>query len=88
MLIQTVENCDNKLHVSGLSETWLTSQVPDNFMDINGFVCIRNDRHWYTDNRNHIKKGGGVCLYMNEHLHWSTESHQIHNRSNNDIEIQ
>ena len=89
LLSQAVENCDNNLHVLGLSETWLTDQIPDNFVHINNFACIRNDRTWSTAiNPANTKKGGGVCLYLSEHLNWSPTSYCDFNRSNNDIEIQ
>ena len=65
LLRHTVRNCDNKLHVLGLSETWLNLQTPDTFVQIDNYVCIRKDRSWSKpDKHNQIKKGGGVCLYL------------------------
>ena len=89
VLSQTVEQSKGYLHVLGLSETWLTCQIPDNFINIENYVCERLDREWGNpDFHGQVKKGGGVCLYINEHLNWSTSSFQKHNRSHNDIEIQ
>ena len=89
LLRHTVRNCDNKLHVLGLSETWLTLHIPDTFVQIDNYVCIRNDRSWSKpDKPNQIKKGGGVCLYLSDHLNSSTVKYQSFDRSNNDIEIQ
>ena len=74
MLKQAVESYDNNLHVLGISECWLTSKIPDSFENIDNFTCIRNDRDWGNiDTPNHIKKkGGGVCLYLNSKINWST----------------
>ena len=89
LLRHCLNDCSNNLHVLGLSETWLTQQIPDSFININEYVCIRNDRNWgKPGNPGQIKKGGGVCLYLNENLNWSSLSYQAYNRSDNDIEIQ
>ena len=39
-----------------LSETWLTSRVPDSMVSAAGYTIFRSDR---ID-----KKGGGVCMYI------------------------
>ena len=89
LLSQTVEGLNNSLHVLGLSETWLTNQIPDNLIEIKGYVCERLDRGWGNPvTPTQVKRGGGVCLYINEHLNWSTKSYSLFNRNNNDIEIQ
>ena len=89
VLRQTVEECNSNLHVLGISETWLTAQVPDNLIAFNNYICLRNDRNWGNPEKpGHIKKGGGVCIYIIENLNWSTSSYQVLNRSNNNIEIQ
>lgn len=38
-----------------ITETWLKPEIPTNAIDIDGFVCYRDDR---TD-----RKGGGVCIF-------------------------
>ena len=89
VLKQTVEGWENNLHVLGLSETWLNHDIPNNFIDINGYVCERSDRSWCNPaNPGQAKKGGGICLYVNEHLNWSTKSYNFLNRNSNEIEIQ
>ena len=89
VLRQAVENCNNNLHVLGLSETWLTDQIPDNFINFNGYTRVRGDRNWGDPAiQGQVKKGGGVCLYLTENINWTCESYEILNRSNNNIEIQ
>ena len=57
-----------------------TSQCPDTFIDIENYVCIRNDRSWSNpDTPGQIKKGGGVCLYLNDQLNISPNSFELHN---------
>ena len=88
VLSQSINQNEKSFHILGLSETWLTNQVPDGFIKINDYVCERQDRGWGNpDIPGQIKKGG-ICLYMNEHLNWSLNSFQTHNRNSNSIEIQ
>ena len=43
-----------------VSETWLTENIPDGVIDIEGFCVIRKDRS--------AKRGGGVALFMKDNL--------------------
>ena len=43
-----------------VSETWLTENIPDGAIDIEGFCVIRKDRT--------VKRGGGVALFMKDNL--------------------
>ena len=47
---------------------------------------VRYDRQWRDDNCQHIKKGGGVGMYINDGLAYSTESLKEYNSSSKDIE--
>lgn len=38
-----------------LSETWLTDNIPDSLIEIEGYNMVRNDRIY--------SRGGGVCIY-------------------------
>ena len=89
LLRHTILKCNNNLHVLGLSETWLTPQCPDALIDIEDYVCIRSDRNWSSLVKpGQTKKGGGVCLYLNDQLNILTTSFGNFNRNCNDIEIQ
>ena len=48
----------------GLSETWLTENIPNDMLYIPGYQLLRIDRKW-TNLRGQTKKGGGVCCYIN-----------------------
>ena len=41
-----------------LSETWLSSALPDSIIAINGYTVFRSDRVG--------KRGGGVCIYISD----------------------
>ena len=57
------------------SETWLTSKMPNEMIDIEGYTIVRNDRNWHEDQITQItKKGGGVYLYS-RWLRFQSEYH-------------
>ena len=72
-------------HIFTLSETWLTSDMPDNFLSIKGYNLIRWDRDWHEDGCNRIKKGGGVALYIKDNLTFSQTGLQQYNVSNKNV---
>ena len=39
-----------------LTETWLSTNIPDSACDLSVFICFRNDRQ--------LSQGGGVCVYV------------------------
>ena len=88
ILGQLMSTTDRKLHVLGLSETWLTEQLPDNIVGIDGYEITRNDRVWSQPNCNQVKKGGGVFLYVRDTLSWNNDNVKFLDRSENFIEIQ
>ena len=46
------------------SETWLTKDLPNELVDLQGYELLRNDRNWVEIDKDKIKKGGGVCIYL------------------------
>ena len=89
LFTQMVEECNGLLHVLGLSETWLSNGIPDEYLNIKGYQLIRNDRTWGDPNINgNIKRGGGVCLYIKEQVIWSDQKYKHLNRSVPYIESQ
>ena len=50
----------NNIHICGVTETWLESDIPNEIVDIEGFVCHRRDR---SDGR---RAGGVACYVANE----------------------
>ena len=46
------------IDITCITESWLTSHVPDSAISIPGYISIRNDRS--------ICNGGGVCLYIRD----------------------
>ena len=78
----------NKMGIIGLSETWLTNQLPDDLVSIPGFNLSRLDRTWSDDPvRNIPKKGGGVGLYIKDSIEFNYATFKPFNRSCKDIEI-
>ena len=75
-----------KFHVFTFSESWLNERVPDSIIQVDGYNLVRFDSQWKGDNDEHIKKGGGVGLYINEDLAYSTEAFKGYNTSSKDIE--
>ena len=77
-----------KLHILGISETWLNGQIIDNFVNIEGYDLLRLDRTWAEPNSNTVKRGGGVSLYIRNTLSWKDDKVKFLNRSENFLEIQ
>ena len=46
-------------HIFGVAESRLGPKVDDNIIDIEGYMCIRQDRN---------TEGGGIVLYMRNTL--------------------
>ena len=68
-----LQDIDQKLHVLGLSETWLSENMPDSFISIEGYDITRLDRTWLQTQSNTVKKGGGVTMYIRDSITWSDE---------------
>ena len=73
-------------HIFTLSETWLTNDMPDNFLNIEGYNLVRWDRSWCEDGSNSVKRGGGVALYIKEDLTFTSQRLQQYNVSNRNNE--
>lgn len=61
----THEFLDNNLDVVGVSETWLHGIVSDNLIARPDYNLVRNDRSGG-------KRGGGLCFYIKDHVHFQT----------------
>ena len=46
-----------------LTETWLTSDISTNTIDIPGFGVVRHDRSYESSNKSN---GGGLCVFFNK----------------------
>lgn len=51
---------NGKVDLICLTETWLTNDISDDTIAVEGFKLIRNDRNY--------GRGGGVCLYFRSNL--------------------
>ena len=49
---------DNDIDILCLTETWLSSNILDTFVDVQGYKIYRWDKG----------RGGGVCIYVKECL--------------------
>ena len=77
---------DSGIDIIGLSETWLKKGIHSNYVNIHGYNLLRSDRNWSENGQ--LKKGGGVCLYVNEDMIFSENELSNLNKSSVDIEIQ
>ena len=68
------------------SESWLTNNIPDAMIDIEGYNLVRLDRAWNMGQGVVPKKGGGVGLYIKEKHVYSTKSYEHLNSSKHDME--
>ena len=69
-----------------LSETWLKQGLNSNYVNIPNYNLVRLDRSWSENGM--LKKGGGVCIYLNDKLKYSDSDLSKLNKSSVDIEIQ
>lgn len=63
-----------------ITETWLTSLIPDNVVELNDRTLHRQDRSRDTGKR----RGGGLCVYVNEN--WCEQSRVIDSHCSSDLE--
>ena len=70
-----------------ISETWLKNNMPNNLCHIDGFQIIRNDRCTLNE-QGHIKRGGGLMLYVKDTYEYSDIESQHHTVCNKDLELQ
>ena len=75
----------SNIDVLCLSETWLKRALPSNIINISGYTVTRLDRSW--EENGHIKKGGGICMYIKNNLNFSDNSFCELNLSTINIEI-
>ena len=74
------------LDIICLSETWLKPGIHSNYINIPGYNITRQDRLWSENGI--LKKGGGICMYINNSIQFS-DCELFHlNKSSIDIEIQ
>ena len=62
---------DSNISCLGLSETWLTDNIPDSMLYIPGYQLIRLDRKW-LNLRGQVKKGGGFAVILITTLNFLT----------------
>ena len=77
---------NSNIDVMCLSETWLKEGLTSNILEIPGYRLARFDRNWFEDNN--IKKGGGLCMYINQKIEFTDSDIRKLNSSSKDIEIQ
>ena len=57
----------SKFLILGFSETWLNQSIDSSLISLNNYVLHRQDRNFLNKN-NEIKKGGGICLYIDNSI--------------------
>lgn len=63
-----------------LWETWLTANLPDDWVAIDDYTLIRLDRC-------SKRKGGGVCIYVKNKYQCNSVKYNHLNSSNSDVEL-
>ena len=87
MLRLEVEN--SPVEVFSASETWLTADVPDGLVKIEGYNMVRADRLWSEDTTSRVpKKGGGLICYVRKGIKINEFRHAAQNQSCKDLEMQ
>ena len=77
---------DSNIACLELSETWLTSNIPNIMLHIPGYQLIKLDREW-ANQHGQTKKGGGICCYFNTKINFTHNELANLNSSTKDIEI-
>ena len=49
-----------------LTETWLTNEIDDDLIKINGYICTKGDRT--------IKRGGGTAIYIRNGIPYKSQN--------------
>ena len=58
-----------KVDLICLSETWLNEAIPNNFIKINGYNILRENRGWKENQMDgNFKRGGGLLCYIKDDL--------------------
>ena len=78
---------NSKFQILGFSETWLNQKIDSSLVHMNNYVLHRQDRN-FTSSNNEIKKGGGICLYVDMNLKTKSMHLKELNISNPNIECQ
>ena len=76
------------ISVFTMSETWLTKQVSNCLLDIQGYNLLCLDRSWGSNRPNQPKRGGGLGIYIMSNLNYSDTELERLNRSDANIECQ
>ena len=90
-IIRKIDGVKDKIKESlpdvvAFSESWLKSNIPNSVIDIAGYNMHQCDRS-FVNNRGHLKKGGGMLVYIRyDHL-FDNITGDSFNISCNDIEV-
>ena len=60
--------CSNNFYFKQTADSMYWGSLKLGFVTLNGYELIRLDRSWTSANSSYVKKGGGVCIYINKVL--------------------
>ena len=66
-------NSSSRLDILGLCETFLDENTDDNILQMEGFNFERKDRAALRQGALNTKRGGGVVVYIADHIKISVE---------------
>ena len=84
--IDEVRHYMNGFDIICICETWLSNAVPNELVNIPGYVIFSQDRNIVTGNANVSKRGGGLCIYVCDKFAKYTEVDVRISNVSNDIE--
>ena len=90
-ILNKIESVRTKLHDKNISilvitESWLKPDIPNTLIDIEGYATYRYDRS-YNNDKGHLKRGGGILVYVRDTLSFDTLNGGLFNVSSSDIEF-
>ena len=87
MLKKQVEG--SKLDIFCASESWLTSNIPDGLIGVQGYNLARVDRCWREEGKTgSVKKGGGLICYTAQSINMNEFRYAHLNQSSKNLEMQ
>ena len=71
-----------------LSETWLSSDIGNNILQLKDYQLYRADRSFNMENDRRVKRGGGLLTYVHRDINFTPIVNQSKNVSTPDCELQ
>ena len=79
----------SRVDIFTISESWLTTAIPDRVIECMNYNVVRLDRKWNDEGRDNLfpKRGGGVACYIKSDIKYSETKFELLNKSCRDLEM-